>query len=698
MLGIFITLLFAFPLLGQIEGNIHIDREEELLEMADQLSLTLAELDAANIDPCAINTNVNLLRIKFKSGVYVSVTSDVFLNQPFLYDELTGLQYSLSSTNGEASAFVNTSTKYQLMAYDQCGNLIQLETLDLTKEAVNAPLLLTPKLYEAIIVWQQQDKIGLYDFIVSESSFTYPEKLFLFQELLGKGEPLLDDFKPGMAIDQFPDRNAREKDICNCKTLQVRGAYGISPAKYAIAGNLIVGDYGSSSKSFRGGGIKTYEAHNHIGPSRYEQLWAQTTECVNAPYVFGINLDYDIDDDVSDPIIPTFNAIVEYNMVCFGESELPDDECGCTRKIQFEAEYNSVVRAQAETISGGLFCGSNRRAGASAEDFAVLSYGLRGESEQFEIAGLMLNGQVRDCSQSYAGPTAAELLTFVYYTYSFIKGSPITTGVPAVDAAIQIAWSTYYSAQAIDAIDDVLDGPWLEYIGNCGGDTQGRIKSIPTTNFTMELKANTPIRAILSAGSRLEVGGLRKWTANARLHSSFRLASLLEGGTLDEYGDYCCFPFAGTSFVHTASEDVNGGPTLASWQNSNQRFFFLQGMDDITVNGHFNHGISSIRQCSTVIILPPFRTRSINEPSSESVNIQINQREVIALPMTEEGRYQVTVFDALGRSVYSDQLQWDNHVGTSLQLQLTNLSSAIYWITLQSPSGTLSSQKFYHHE
>jgi hypothetical protein len=242
-------------------------------------------------------------------------------------------------------------------------------------------------------------------------------------------------------------------------------------------------------------------------------------------------------------------------------------------------------------------------------------------------------------------------------------------------------------------LGNILNGPWKEYTGNCGGDFGGLNDNMYAAG-TITLKPNDPYHIVLSSYSRMRVAGLRKWKANARVHSSYRLAGILRKQTNSgsDFGEHCCSPASAMYSMSTISEDVvsTSGVTFESYLDATEVFF---GLWDI--NNTLQHAVGTFEgsqpeDCSTDIDFSGTKRLLSDEVSRESsVALSVNGKPVVFL----QGvclECPIAISNLQGQII---------NYATDGVAQLTlpsNLLTGLYFITLQGTDGKRRTQKFIY--
>jgi hypothetical protein len=620
-----------------------------------------------------------------------------------------------------------SSGKLDLVANNSCGVPVTVASLDLNPDQ-EQPISVSKATFNAVAEWQKTANstgIDFHTFLESRSDISYAEKLYVVQQTTFRGRPYPEGLKsnitqrrinpivvprppirpPGWPVDPPTPPGGGGRNDCDCTVLRVNITANTTPIRGSYSNNMggrnMSGTYGSDEDMKASDEIKLWSAYAIKGPSRYMQLWADTerNRCVAPPFVFGWN-DVSTGQAVTEEdIFPSFTSELSYNMLCVNGDNLPDGECGCDREIKYEVAYNSVVRAQAEyNGNGSLFCNNTHSAFAAALDYVILTAGDNEiEGGEFDLLAFNLNSQISECNMEYIGPYADDFIRLGFYAFAYIKGVDPSTGIMLANELLSMEYDQYAASGGLDAISEIFGGPWREFNGSCGGDSFGRSAGITPTaskiSGTAILKANIPYMIVLAAGSRLRVGGQRRWHANARVHSSFSMTGILRGQTNanTEFKDHCCSPPAATYAMATFSEDVveTSGVTAFSWGLGIEGFLNLWNISH-DVDGQLGEIIGeNPTDCNTEVSIVSPRS---NQQQLENSLLSINQSVAIKIPRNTDVRETLRLINVNGQVMHNARLQELD----AIDLSLPGLPSGVYFVSLLRADGTSFTTKIVH--
>ena len=668
--------------------------EEEFME------IELPFNDPASViteDPCSRIHSVSVTEVDYEDFARITLESDGFVPQLRVVNTLTGEQSAAVQLNNVATLDLSPGS-YQVIGIDNCGKQEVLSEFMTHEYDADAIVKLDQAAYDAVVAWQRDPRgKDFYEHIVSYNKLSDQQKLSLLQTAVFKGEAYSNKFNLTKSV--FPPNPFKQKkgsqkksaSTCQCTTFQLTADNNIYPIDRIRSTGQILANYGDDGDDEQTrNNLKIWWAWALEGPSRYQQLWGDTKSCVNAPYAWGWNRGNESAsrDITADDIEPTYQAKIEYTMLCitgYGHS----GDCSCERQVDFEYEYNSIARAQAATESGGTFCGSNRYARASVVDFAQVAFSEVNDPDSYQVLASMINGEKSECSQSWTGPEIEEFLTFAHSVYKLAKGGTVNSSDPSIDGEEEDAWSERHIEAVIEQVGQLFDEPWLTRTP-CGGSVVGTENQIREGNFRYNLIPNTPIRIVLAAGSHLSVEGLRRWNANARLHSSFRLASVQRGGRNYSYGTHCCFPGVGTYMLSCISGDVPGGPSLSSWQNATEGFLTAYGVyTDISGEREAGAKVNSpISGCSNVVIT------TANEEDEEQISANVSFLADLDITTDNLNDYtSYSVYDVTGRLVGPARSLNQFDLATLMNGDRGQLTTGIHIVVFHKSDGTHKSRK-----
>jgi hypothetical protein len=694
--------------------------------MDQVVNTIIAPYLAQGNNPCDLTAKVEVYPIKFESATYGLVSSSEQLTNVSLSNSALGVALPVGAVQGMKIVNLPSSGKLDLVANNPCGVQVRVANLDLNPDQ-EQPISVSKATFNAVAEWQKTANstgIDLHTFLESRSDISYAEKLYVVQQTTFRGKPYPETLRsnitqrrinpivipwppvrpPGWPVDP-PNPPGGGRNDCDCTTLQLNVSANTTPIRGSNSNNMggrnMSGIYGSDEDMKASDEVKLWSAYAIKGPSRYMELWADTerNRCVAPPFVFGWN-DVSTGQAVTDEdIFPSFTSELSYNMLCVNGDNLPDGECGCDREIKYEVAYNSVVRAQAEyNGNGNVFCNNTHSALAAALDYVILTAGDNEiEDGEFDLLAFNLNSQIAECNMEYIGPYADDFIRLGFYAFAYIKGIDPSTGIPLANELLSMEYDQYAASGGLDAISEIFGGPWRQFNGSCGGGVVGQSAGITPTsskvNGTAILKANTPYRIVLAAGSRLRVGGQRRWHANARVHSSFSMTGILRGQTNanTDFEEHCCSPPAATYSIATFSEGVveTSGVTAFSWMLSIEGFLNLWNISH-DVDGQLGEIIGeNPRGCGTdVSIISP---RSDQQQLENSL-LSINQSFAIEIPRNIDVRETLRLINVSGQVMYNARLQELD----AIDLRLPGLPSGIYFVSLLRADGTSFITKIAH--
>lgn len=358
LIAIALTVVFSTSLLAQ-NSSSDLTKEELLhaLEVDNHRKTKSAEVAAKYGDPCEMDWDFTFEQVKVQGYSLIRVVSSM-VGQSFVIAEESGKEISKGNVLAEPSVYrIPLNANFHLIVTDKCGDKVIAASFSSKTKGANDPLDLNLNSYTAISIWQKSSST-IHDFLNDYQGIDFFSKASLLQELYYKGQPYSDKV---LSFDRIP-RNEdllNDKsfvvDDCQCSSVRLSMNYSLDPYQRVRSDGRISGDYGSrTDRRFRGGDIRTDQYWAFEGPSRYQEMFAKTLRCVNAPYDFFWNRDGIVDDSEEEVFPLDFTSTIEYSWICIGNNGAPSD-CGCDRTVFFEWDYESVVKANAEIINGGHF-------------------------------------------------------------------------------------------------------------------------------------------------------------------------------------------------------------------------------------------------------------------------------------------------------------------------------------------------------
>lgn len=667
-------------------------------------------------NPCLIKTQVVAYPIKFEGGTYAIIQANDRINNAKLSDGTTKrLAKSIGSIEELAMVELPENATYALMGDDPCQQSVELTTLPRLTKNSNAAIDVSKEMFEAIAAWQrlnEKQSVPLEGFLNDYDDVDFIERLFVVQQTVYQNAPYPDRLLKKLHNVQAGDKqfaglriptegfgSQKNKSNCSCRTLRLSSNNIAEPESGVYTNNTggknIYGIYDSNTEMQASNRIKTWAAWAYEGPGRYQEIWADTESgaCIAAPYTFTWN-DVSDDDFTSDEaIFPATRATLRFNMLCSDGRNLPSN-CGCELEVRFQAAYKSEVRARAEFNDRfNIFCRNDHRALASAEDYVMLAHGNDDLNGEFEMLTFNVNNQTVDCGMNYVGPEPTDVIALGLYTFAAIKGAPIAAGTaPIISTAIQLAYGQYATNGINSSISSIFDSRWRQFNGACGGALGGRVGGLTPFSDTYEgtifLKPNEIQTIMLAADSRLRVAGQRRWEANARVLSSYRLTSIIRPAISEgtPFDDLCCSPAAVTYTMST--RDNTSGPGRVesrSWQNQVEAYLSLWGINH-DVRGEVGSFLGpNPNGCNSDVDI----VINKNESSVATSKLLLNERygaQLERIPQTKE-RLRIVTSD--GRVVHEADISGDY----AQPIRINNLKRGIYFISVTRSDGSLYTTK-----
>ncbi len=694
---------------AQLPAEIMINSEAEMATFGPEQHREADAIIEGMIDPCVSAIGLETTVINYESSSLVFASTDKW-DGTLSVEDASGTATPLVLKNGYGHVWLPNGAEFQIVGLDACNQPAVFNEISTRRRATGEAVRLSSRQHDVILDWQRGDKtVPLWNHVRDDKQLTVPEKTFLIQQLLYTGTPLPDTYRERLNLTnpttgQIPEQpDSKSVVSCRCTVLAVKHALDVQPIE-TIRDNGqrrdIYGKYGSEPRYFRSGDIYTWRGWGLEGPGRYQQLQANTTDCVKAPYSFSWNGAFDnrTEQEGEEDVITAadYFASMVYNMVCLNNDGNADD-CGCPRTVSFEAQYHSLAQAQAFTLGGQWFCNNTYESRAKALDAAFLSVGRINDEDSYQTVAQSLNGQIRGCGRSYTGPTLGEMILLGYNIYKLVKSTSTDSGEPIIDAAADAAWDIRHADAFKESIEDVFDGPWVTWNGQCGGELVGRSSNFslvddtgeedvisPTlgnagiVNFQYELNPGQPFRVVLAAGSSMAVGGLRKWYAKTRILSSFRLASVLSGGTgeTDDEGLVCCTPRAGSYMLSAVTGDVPGsGVTEDAWRQLCKSFLFINGIDiDIRPDDEIGYKVNESRCPTPVDVIYPGKSLIGGDSTPEPTAITPSLTDI-------------SVYDLSGRRVWMSRQTLSALQVTEAVQTLGQLPAGVYVVVKQYEGG-----------
>ncbi len=503
---------------------------------------------------------------------------------------------TLSLTAGKTEFFGATVSKtYKIKAAGSDGQTYVVGTINTSPFQAGDPVVVSEKLYRALsqYVTVPTQTTTLSNYLKQVVNVSQHEKISFLQRYVMNGAVLPTSIKG-----QYPDafvrsalasRQTEGECICNFVMNQVtvvvpdqtgNNDFQIGPKTTTTGPN----QYNNASFWFRGltsqGPAKhllLHNAGNKAGSKRRKESWTSGGESIS-------------DNSVR----------IGYHLMCVGINELPK-ECDCEKTVRYDFGYSTRIEARATT--GGLLCVFSNDGFARAQDWAVAVV-TREKVNNVSDVQVLQSGLGAASSQCNGGVPvnviidAAKIGVSVFQLIKSVKTADLND---IVDQTNQI----------IDKVGAVLS-PIME-AKNC--DAALVEKPLLQGTSTITFKPNDPLSFLILSGSVLEVSGLRCWSSEARIKSSFHLAGVVNGGAPSSNSTHCCTNY----FANWAYASQNG-------DENNRRNF---------INGHL--ALNSPGGWQTVNGLPNPLGGSISIPTqvgyAMGVNLPNEQRCIKEIPI-----------------------------------------------------------------
>jgi hypothetical protein len=627
-------------------------------------------------DQCDVGINVAVSTIFFEDYVEIQIESDKS-GTYYLVDESNKDKTKLQLVQQKSTYLtLPLGRTFAVVGNDNCNKDFVATQFSTSQQNSNDPITVVKRQYDAIVDWQKENGAITFDESIQQNNtLTDFDKTFLVQQISLQGQPFMNN----------PNRHPvgkndiQNKDLkllnCSCRTVRLANAYLLTPIVTIRDDGRISGVYGSRSETRQRGRLRLFRAWAFEGPSRYTELFGNSSGCAKIDEQWGWNLDQDadivqinMDNGESIGIDPFLEASIEYNLVCQDRDGNKDDDCECEREVSFEFDYESVVRAQAEVVRGGLFCGAVREAVAGAVDYMTVTTEEIDDSTTVQLVAGLINGQAAQCNQVYNGPSFADFAAFAF--------SAVNLSQDFSDVASQVDF--------VEGLRVIFGENWLDTDG-CRNDLVGRTRRLPTGNrvANMTLFQNRPIKITLAAGGSMVVGGQRKWIANARIHSSFRLSGIVIGRKdveTNSNNSNCCSPYFGSWLMSTIASDV-GGSREEAFGARIRSHFATNAIEQRVWTETGNFIDFDLLDCNDVEVEVIITGPGVQDDEEIIVTKNANGVVVTTSQLDVSNRnLSYTLFDAAGRRISEQSAS-----GTATTLpQTTFLPRGIYFIRVTS--------------
>lgn len=690
-------MLFNTSLLAQNDSSDFMEEEKlHALEVDNHRNTKAIEVASKYGDPCEVNWDFTFEQVNVLDYAMVRIQSSLTgasftIRNEFGKEVLKGVVSALPTTYK-----LSANSDFDLVARNNCDEEVIAASVSTKKTGENDPLVLNQISYNAVMEWLDSD-LNISSFLAQNRTLDGFSKASLLQGLYYNGQPFREsvtEFKQIPTDKDLLGQKNLKTDDCQCVLVTLAMNYSLSPMQRLRSDGRISGISSSElNQRFAGDDIRADQYWLYEGPARYEEMFLETLRCDNNPRDFFWNRD-GVEDNSAAVSPLDLTASIDYTWICTANNGVVSN-CGCDRTVNFEWDYQSVVRANAEIINGGWFCGSGRRAYAAAIDNMEVVYSERLNPSASQVLAMQFNGQTSTCSQTYVGPTAGDFLEFAYNIYLLSQGPPSSSGGGASQAAIESAWQNNLVNEVITQIDEALDEPWLDRTAcatDLGGQRRSLLQSGNNRNFTAIMSPNNPINVTLGAMGSLEGGGRRKWRSNASIYSSFRLAGIMQGGGSPDPDNDCCSPYVASWLLSTVAEAVPGSVNESNYQNATRGFFNLNGLftnvwsetgDRVNYNG-FNCP-SPVNVTIVKPLTGGFDDMFEAKGGSTGVNLEIVHKEI------SQHTINFRMFTSAGQLVTSSVAK---EPGRST-LNTSGLPAGVYFLSAILPDGRPVTKKLF---
>lgn len=690
----FFTLLFIFilscssPLRAQDLENSDSGQNQESLEVEPQMD-------------CSAIGVVNAEIVNFKSFSAIRVLPEGRLDYLELRDESGVVIAKVTPDNFHEPIQVNSGTNVEVYAYGRCGTLELLKTIPVQQGVNGAPIDLGPELYYGIVDWQRAPQgSNLYTYITKEAPADLFTQLVLVQKLVYEHQPFDDEVflaptppgPPACPEDDGDCGGGGGGTGCSCDLLRLIATRSLGDYEGIGAGEDIQMVEGEEHDYYSGNKINRNTWWELQGPARHSRIKGDTRrkKCVGAPYGFVFNQDNDNGGDGQEATISTPHFVtIHYNFLCRGDAGFPSG-CGCEREVKFRWKYESYVSAEATVPSDGIGC-NGREAAAVATDLAMVTFMEENDPESLEVLDMMVNSVTASCGREYSGPTIDDALDFL-------------------EAILPLLTTGELNEEVIDGLRSPLEAAfgseWATYDGQCtrvpneDGMPSSATGPAPVTGiFNYNLRPQEPVTIALTSGESLRVQGRRRWSAESYVTSSFMLASMLPGGTDNDYGPHCCTPYYGNFILGNVNNNhLSDVSTLNTIQNIAENFFEWNDIIDHNIDGNEMIGFRQDDdiQCDILIVDDGDDFQEENIDSKKLIGdfkLKDNGHNVeLFFPsgsVIRDARFIDVTGRVLGATTYSLK---ENPI--SVKFSTEGLKSSVYFISVVDDNGEVYTKKF----
>lgn len=407
---------------------------------------------------------------------------------------------------------------------DGCGRTTNLTSFTTLAENQLEGIVVSPKLMTMMGDYYQTMVFTLPEYLESESTLSYYEKLSFWQDIAFNDQPFADNLSYG----EFPIENASINSSgseCNCRLLLTRPAFApgyennIEPAASipVPTGDVAVysGHISTNGWSEEENWVednpdkgKFYRSLGNKGAARRQVNWAKGRK---------------IHTRISD--LNTSASDINYSQIqilwyCF-EGFFHFTDCGCRKTVDYKAKYNTHMRSQM-ALPSCFLCGS-KKGRSKAEDLAVLTL-----SDQTGMVTVL------DAGQGTVGSECEQTWNVDFFLNLVDVAAAIAT--PILSGGSTTNWG--------DAVDEIasslqtLISTPVQNITGCS--SKDELATLIHQNSQFTMGANVITYLTLFSMGNTTVQGATSWEGETSISSEFSLAVGISPVSNGDQPKYCC--------------------------------------------------------------------------------------------------------------------------------------------------------------
>lgn len=482
----------------------------------------------------------------------------------------------IRSTGDGKTALLDNLQKnqvYQIKGYNTCGQQVVLAEFNTYRHRSGQdPIRVSDALFGHLSQYTAlKDRAQpLHTFVANLPDVTVEEKSSFLQKMIAADNPFPNEsigtipirYITGILDGTIDDTGGNDPSPCMCEFVINQGAYGI-PDEFEETHYLErVSEYLNGQWSTSRWWWESVEGSN----AKYQKIatdgWKE-----NAFQTKGRVFERGASGQTSN-MSPNY-AKISYHFLCVNFPAATPTECGCDKKVRFQAEYVSKVEVAA-TIRGVSGIGT-KEAFSSVSDFATLMVIKHNETSVSNAVDI-INARSNNYTASCKGGVA---VSDIIKSAGDIVGS-VANVIAAVNTG-HIADIGQSTTVLTNKIGDVFKA--FEDAEACTPAINAENALIQDTR-EVTLNPNRPLSLVMLSGSRLEAGGKRSWDSHAKINSDFYMTGILLGSNSTTGEEHCCTDYS-AQWVYATE---NRPKTALTIPVNNFIFTNINGAGNITVN------------------------------------------------------------------------------------------------------------------